>query len=194
MSRVPKHGNNTVRTNGESASFRASKSQTQKQKMASVASWRQIVARPSFNGMPLAPMPPPRSRSRFVQCLVLAALIPSAAAAQSQWIGIGAINGTVMFMDTTAIVQVGTVRKVWIKSLDSRPKTFVVANDTVTFDTVIGLNVFDCQTGTRTATAIQYLLGDEIVLDIPETRDKPGALRPGSFFYAIYIGLCRPTH
>ena len=94
--------------------------------------------------------------------------VAAALPAQEQWTGVGAIGATAMYMDTTTIIRAGSIRKVWIKSLDSTPKSFVTGKDTLTFDTVIGLNVFDCARHTRTVQAVQYLLGDDIVLDVPE--------------------------
>ena len=117
--------------------------------------------------------------------------VAAALPAQEQWTGVGAIGATAMYMDTTTIIRAGSIRKVWIKSLDSTPKSFVTGKDTLTFDTVIGLNVFDCARHTRTVQAVQYLLGDDIVLDVPTTRAAPEALRPKSFYDAIYQDLCR---
>lgn len=95
-----------------------------------------------------------------------------------------------MFMDTTTIIRAGNIRKVWIKSLDSAPKSFLAGKDTLTFDTVVGLNVFDCVAHTRTVDAVQYQLGDDMVLDVPVTRAKPEAIRPRSFYDAIFRDLC----
>lgn len=128
---------------------------------------------------------------RLILSVLSTALLPAISLAQEQWIGVGAIGGTAMFMDTTTIVRVGLLRKVWIKSLDSTPKKFVVGNDTLAFDTVVGLNVFDCGNGTRTVTTVLYLLGGETVFNVPATHDKPAPLRPKSFFEAIYKDLCR---
>jgi hypothetical protein len=132
------------------------------------------------------------TRHVTIAALLTALFAPVAARAQSQWTGIGAIRGTVMFMDTTTITRAGTVRRVWVKSLDSTPKQFVTGKDTVTFDTVIGLNEFDCSRGTRTVSAVRYLLRDQIVLDVPVTHDRPATLGARSFFGAIYNDLCRP--
>lgn len=118
---------------------------------------------------------------------------PAAARAQNEWTGIGAISGTVMYMDTTTIVRDGSIRKVWIKSFDLDPKTVVVGSDTLTFDTVIGLNVFDCSNGTRTVASVKYLLGEDVMLDVAETHDKPGPLKPKSFFAAIYSDVCKAS-
>jgi hypothetical protein len=115
---------------------------------------------------------------------------PNAAGAQEQWTGIGAIGGTAMFMDTTTIVRAGAIRKVWIKSLDSAPRSFLAGKDTLTFDTVVGLNVFDCVAHTRTVQAVQYQLGDDTVLDVPATHAKSEAIRPRSFYDAIFRDLC----
>jgi surface-adhesin protein E len=125
----------------------------------------------------------------LVLCVV-AIVRPAGAAAQETWTGIGSISGTAMFMDTTTIVRAGSIRKVWIKSLDRAPKKFVAGKDTLTFDTVVALNVFDCAKQTRTVVAVQYELEGEVVLDVPETRDSPAPVRPGSFFGAVYNGLC----
>ena len=96
-----------------------------------------------------------------------------------------------MFMDTTTIVRAGALREVWIRSLDSTPKKFVAGRDTLTFDSVVGLSVFDCANATRVVTTVRYFLGDELVFDVPETHDRPLGLRPKSFFAAIYADLCR---
>ncbi|HEY5086248.1 MAG TPA: surface-adhesin E family protein [Gemmatimonadaceae bacterium] len=132
-----------------------------------------------------------KSSLSLILSVLCVGLLPTAGLAQQQWTGIGAIGGTAMFMDTTTIVRSGPLREVWIKSLDSTPKQFVVEHDTLTFDSVIGLNVFDCAGKTRTVTTVQYLLGDEIVFNVPETHGKPEPLRPKSFFEAIYNDLCR---
>lgn len=120
--------------------------------------------------------------------------VPEAARAQNHWTGIGAINGTVMYMDTTSLERIGVLRKVWIRSIDIEPKTVVAGKDSLTFDTVIALNVFDCSKGTRTVAQVHYLLGADPVLDVPETQDDPEQLRSTSFFGAIYSDLCRPAH
>jgi hypothetical protein len=122
--------------------------------------------------------------------LLLGASTPAVATAQDQWTGVGAIAGTAMFMDTTSIVRSGTIRKVWIRSIDAKPRSLVVGHDTLSFDTVIGLNVFDCARNTRTVTAVRYMYGDDLVFDVPETHDRAAALRPHSFFDAIYRDLC----
>ena len=124
--------------------------------------------------------------------LALAAL-PVSARAQSDWTGIGAISGTVMYMDTTTIMRVGSIRKVWIKSFDLDPQTVVIGKDTLTFDTVIGLNVFDCSRGTRTVASVQYLLGEDIVLDVAETHGEPEPLKPKSFFAAVFADMCKES-
>lgn len=95
-----------------------------------------------------------------------------------------------MFMDTTTIIRAGNIRKVWIKSLDSTPKSFLAGKDTLTFDTVVGLNVFDCVARTRTVDAVRYQLGDDVVLDVPATHAKPETIRPRSFYDAIVRDLC----
>ena len=159
--------------------------------MATRHAWRQIGSPPSLIHMPYVPVMPPPRALRFVLSLLATVSLPVVASAQSQWTGIGAIRETVMFMDTTTIVRAGTIRKVWIKSLDSSPMKLVAGKDTLTFDVVLGLNVFDCSNGTRTVTAVQYLLGEDVVFDVPETHDKPVALRPNSFFHAVYTGLCQ---
>ena len=122
---------------------------------------------------------------------VVAVAVPLAAHAQNQWTGIGAIRGTAMFMDTTSIRRVGTIASVWIRSLDSTPRQFVTGRDTITFDTVIGLNEFDCSHGTRAVGAVRYMLGDEVVFEVPVTHDPPAIIDARSFFGAIYRDLCR---
>lgn len=126
--------------------------------------------------------------------VALAFFAPGVARAQDHWTGIGAINGTVMYMDTTSLERVGELRKVWIRSIDIEPKTVVAGKDSLTFDTVIALNVFDCSKGTRTIAHVLYMLGPDSVLDVPETRADPEQLRSTSFFGAIYSDLCRPDH
>lgn len=120
--------------------------------------------------------------------------LPTVACAQDSWTGIGAISGTVMYMDTTTILRDGSIRKVWVKSFDLDPKSVLAGKDTLTFDTVIGLNVFDCAKGTRTVAAVQYLFGEDIVLDVPETHDKPTPLKPNSFFAAVAADVCKNAH
>lgn len=127
---------------------------------------------------------------RLLGIAACASLLPVASKAQETWTGIGSIAGTVMYMDTTTIIRAGSVRKVWIKSLDSTPKKFVAGKDTLTFDTVVALNVFDCAKRTRMVAVVQYELEGEVVLDVSETRDTPAPIRPGSFFGAVYNELC----
>jgi hypothetical protein len=158
--------------------------------MTTGVEWRQITLGSSFRDMPTG------SRLNVLRFVKIALLIsgstaPLAAAAQEQWTGVGAIGATAMYMDTTTIIRAGSIRKVWIKSLDSAPKSFVTGKDTLTFDTVIGLNVFDCAKHTRTVEAVQYLLGDDIVLDVPTTHATPEPLKPKTFYDAIYEDLCR---
>jgi len=129
-----------------------------------------------------------------IAALSLCAMTPRMAVAQGTWTGVGAINGTVMYMDTTTIERSGNLRKVWIRSIDAAPKSFVAGKDTLDFDTVIGLNVFDCSKHTRTVTTITYLLGNDIIFNVPETHDKPEQLKPRSFFDAVYNDLCGVRH
>ena len=124
-------------------------------------------------------------------CVLMCTLVlPRVAGAQEKWTGVGAINGTVMYMDTTTIVRSGNLRKVWVRSIDSAPKSFVAGKDTLDFDTVIGLNVFDCAKHTRTVTTVTYLLGNDVIFHVPETHDAPEQLKPRSFFDAVYNDLC----
>ena len=123
--------------------------------------------------------------------LMVQVTLPGAAFGQESWVGIGAIGGTAMFMDTTGIVRTGSTRKAWIRSVDSDPRAILAGRDTLSFDTVVGLNEFDCTRETRTVLAVQYLLRGELVLDIPVTHDKPAAVRPRSFFAAVLRDLCR---
>jgi surface-adhesin protein E len=158
--------------------------------MSRGVAWRQCAACPSLicmrnarSGMPLP--------FAAIVALILAATIPSrAATAQGTWTGVGAISGTAMYMDTTTIVRTGNLRKVWVRSIDSAPKSFVAGKDTLDFDTVIGLNVFDCAKHTRTVTTVTYLLGNDIIFNVPETHDTPEQLKPRSFFDAVYNDLC----
>jgi hypothetical protein len=154
------------------------------------ALWRQIGTGPSLMHMSHGCPTSRFSRIHLLLLSIVYASVPKVAAAQDHWTGVGAIAGTAMFMDTTTIVRAGPVREVWIKSLDSSPRTLVAGHDSVSFDTVIGLNVFDCARKTRVVTTVRYLLGDEVVFDVAETRDKPASLRPKSFFAAIYDDLC----
>jgi hypothetical protein len=161
--------------------------------MARDSAWRQPGECPSLHGMPTACF---RMSLRLAQfaALSLCAMTPCMAVAQGTWTGVGAINGTVMYMDTTTIVRSGNLRKVWIRSIDPAPKSFVAGKDTLDFDTVIGLNVFDCSKHTRTVTTITYLLGNDIIFNVPETHDKPEQLKPRSFFDAVYNDLCGVRH
>jgi hypothetical protein len=127
----------------------------------------------------------------FSLAFAAAASLPHVASAQGHWTGIGAINGTVMYMDTTSIQRIGSLRKVWIRSLDLSPKTVMVGNDSLTFDTVVALNVFDCSSGTRTVAEVRYLLGADSVFDVTNDHGEPEKLRPTSFFGAIYSDVCR---
>ncbi|MEO7218315.1 MAG: surface-adhesin E family protein [Gemmatimonadaceae bacterium] len=124
--------------------------------------------------------------------VALAVAVPSAARAQDHWTGIGAISGTVMYMDTTSLERVGVLRKVWIRSIDLTPKTIMVGHDSLTFDTVVALNIFDCSKGTRTVEQVHYLLGGDSVFDVADAHGKPEQLRSTSFFGAIYTDLCGP--
>ncbi len=150
--------------------------------------WRQIDRRSSFRNMSIS------SRAAVVHLVTLAVFLSgfaASASAQEQWTGVGAIGATAMYMDTTTIIRAGSIREVWIKSLDNVPKTFVNGRDTLTFDTVVGLNVFDCAKHTRTVEAVRYLLGDDVVLDIPATHGTAEFLKPKSFYDAVYQDLCR---
>jgi len=130
---------------------------------------------------------------RSLEILAVLSALPVSLRAQKNWTGIGAISGTVMYMDTTTILRDGSIRKVWVKSFDLDPKSVLAGKDTLTFDTVIGLNVFDCAKKTRMVAAVQYLLGDVVVLDLPETQDKSEPLKPKSFFAAIAADVCRES-
>lgn len=127
----------------------------------------------------------------IVSIVSIVLLAPMSARAQESWTGIGAIGGTAMYMDTTTIVRTGTLRKVWIRSVDREPRKLVAGSDTISFDAVTGLNEFDCARATRTVTSVQYFLHDELVLDISETHGAPEPVRPKSFFGAVYADVCR---
>ncbi|MDQ2889821.1 MAG: hypothetical protein M3R65_04600 [Gemmatimonadota bacterium] len=118
---------------------------------------------------------------------------PAAARAQDAWVGIGAIGGAAMFMDTTSIVRTSSLRTVWVKSIDPKPRQFLAGGDTLTFDTVVGRNEFDCVHRTRRVLSVQYLLRDSVVLNVPVTHDEPARVDTRSFFGAIYADLCRPA-
>jgi hypothetical protein len=162
--------------------------------MARRTAWRQSGACPSFTCMRNACSQTPLRLVQIAALITCAAASPRIAAAQGAWTGVGAINGTVMYMDTTAIVRTGNLRKVWVRSIDPTPKSFVAGKDTLDFDTVIGLNVFDCAKHTRTVTAVTYLLGDDIVFNVPDTHGTPEPLKAGSFFDAVYNDLCGVRH
>ena len=123
--------------------------------------------------------------------MAVQAALPDTARSQESWVGIGAIGGTAMFMDTSAIVRNGSTRRAWIRSVDSAPRAVLAGRDTLSFDTVLGLNEFDCTRDTRKVLAVQYMLRGGLVLDIPETHDKPVAVRPRTFFAAVLRDLCR---
>ncbi len=123
--------------------------------------------------------------------LAVLAALPVTARAQDSWVGIGAIGGTATFMDTSSIVRKGSTRTVRIRSVDSEPRLFLAGRDTLSFDTVIGLNEFDCTKETRTIRSVQYMLRGEAVLDVEDTHEKPVAVRPKSFFAAVLGDLCR---
>jgi hypothetical protein len=111
--------------------------------------------------------------------------------AQAHWTGIGSISGTAMFMDTTTIQRDAAIRRVWLRSLDLTPRMAVAGTDTVVFDTVISLNIFDCAHATRTVAAVRYALGDSTVHDIPDIRATPEPVRPTSFYGQVYKDLCQ---
>jgi hypothetical protein len=152
--------------------------------------WRQPAACPSLICMWKACSRTPLRLVHVAAVIICAAAASQTAAAQGTWTGVGAINGTVMYMDTTTIVRTGNLRKVWVRSIDSAPKSFVAGKDTLDFDTVIGLNVFDCAKHTRTVTTVTYLLGNDIIFNVPDTHGTPEQLKPGSFFDAVYSDLC----
>ncbi len=99
-----------------------------------------------------------------------------------------------MFMDTSTIVRSASTTAVWIRSIDREPKRFVMGRDTITFDAVLGLNRFDCVHATRTVTVVRYLLGATVVLNVEQTGSSPEAVRPRSFFGAVFADLCGPPH
>ena len=68
---------------------------------------------------------------RLINIVLLGFGVSASLPAQEQWTGVGAIGATAMYMDTTTIIRAGSIRKVWIKSLDSAPKSFVTGKDTL---------------------------------------------------------------
>jgi hypothetical protein len=143
-------------------------------------------------------MPHPLRRRRpaslRLTSIILTALFavpfPAVAGAQGQWTGIGAIGGAIMYMDTTTIVRTGPLRKVWIRSVDTTATVVIAGSDTLSFDTVIALTVFDCARNTRSVETVRYMLGEDTVPNMPAPRSKPEHLRPGSFFEAVHDDLC----
>ncbi len=138
--------------------------------------------------------------SRAMLVVMFATLVsfrPSAVVAQGQWTGVGAIGSTAMFMDTTSIVRDGHIRKVWLESVDPEPKRVVIVKDTIAFDTVVGLNVFDCSKHTVEVPTVYYYLRGEATLTIPESKESPHPIKPRSFLDAVYTrsvqGLKRAT-
>jgi hypothetical protein len=132
--------------------------------------------------------------AKGLTAIILAALfcVPMApvARAQTQWTGIGAIGGAIMYMDTTTIVRAGPLRKVWIRSVDTTATVVIAGSDTLSFDTVIALTVFDCTRNTRSVETVRYMLGEDTVPNMPAPRSKPEHLRAGSFFEAVHDDLC----
>lgn len=124
----------------------------------------------------------------FACCAVL---VPSVVRAQSHWTGIGAIGRTAMYMDTTTIVRDGHTREVWIRSVDTEPRTVVIGADTVTFNTVIALNVLDCGNNTATVRSVLYYNGSENTYELPASADPPRPVRPGTFLAALHRDVCR---
>lgn len=135
---------------------------------------------------------------KWLLFLVLA--VPSALAAQDRhtvptaWTGIGAIGTAAMFMDTATIVRDGALRKVWLKSVDTHAQRMIVGADTVTFDTVVSLNSFDCATHVYSIQSVHYYDGDETVLSLQSDKGPPEPLHPRTFMRAIADDLCRDYH
>lgn len=121
--------------------------------------------------------------------LTLGAAAP-AAHAQGTWTGVGAIGRTAMFMDTTSIVRDGDARRVWLESVDPEPTTIVMGRDSVRFDTVIALHVFDCRAGTHAVATARYFLGTQPVLPPRPADTRPEPLKRGSFLDAVARDLC----
>lgn len=115
---------------------------------------------------------------------------PAAARAQGTWTGVGAIGRTAMFMDTTSIVRDGSARRVWLESVDPEPTTIVMGRDSVRFDTVIALHVFDCRARTHSVATARYFLGGTPVLPPRPADSRPSPIRPGSFLDAVARDLC----
>lgn len=130
-------------------------------------------------------------RRPIATVLVLCALAaPGLARAQNGWIGVGAIGRTAMLMDTASIERDGSLRRVWMKSLDPEPTTFVVGHDTTRFDTVIALHVFDCRTRTHAVAAARYYLAGVEIAPPRPADTTPEKLRPGTFMAAVARDLC----
>lgn len=137
----------------------------------------------------MPPARPPLALAALAGVLALA-LGAAPARAQGSWTGVGAIGKTAMFMDTTTIVRDGDARRVWLESVDPEPTTIVVGRDSVRFDTVIALHVFDCRARTHAVTTARYFLGTQPVLPPRPADTRPESLRPGSFLDAVARDLC----
>lgn len=137
----------------------------------------------------MPPARPPLALAALAGVLALA-LGAAPARAQGSWTGVGAIGKTAMFMDTTTIVRDGDARRVWLESVDPEPTTIVVGRDSVRFDTVIALHVFDCRARTHAVTTARYFLGTQPVLPPRPADARPESLRPGSFLDAVARDLC----
>lgn len=137
----------------------------------------------------MRPLRPRHTVAALAAVLVLA-LGAAPARAQGTWTGVGAIGRTAMFMDTTSIVRDGDARRVWLESVDPEPTTIVMGRDSVRFDTVIALHVFDCRARTHAVTTARYYLGRQPVLPPRPADTRPERLRPGSFLDAVARDLC----
>lgn len=122
--------------------------------------------------------------------IVSALALPAHARAQSRWIGVGAIGRTAMLMDTASIERDGSLRRVWMESLDPEPTLVVIGRDTARFDAVIALHVFDCRTHTHTVAAARYYLAGVEIAPPRPADTTPEKLRPGTFMAAVARDLC----
>jgi len=127
----------------------------------------------------------------FILCAVAA---PAGLYAQARWVGVGAIGRTAMLMDTASIERDGSIRRVWIESLDPEPTIFVIGHDTTRFDAVIALHVFNCVTSTHTVAAARYYLAGVEVAPPRPADTTPEKLRPGTFMAAVASDLCSDAH
>jgi hypothetical protein len=121
--------------------------------------------------------------------MLLTMMVAPPASAQ-QWEQVGAIGSTVMYMDTAHIVRKGDLREVWIRSVDPVARTYAVGTDTLSWDTVVGLNVFDCRHHTWYVESATYYRSGELVRSAARNDEPPAPLVAGTFLDAVFRDLC----